>query len=394
MTSKEKIQDEDVFELTEIIEEDAPDDFPVENVLGENDLDTEFKDLLDDSKPDDTQEAFGEDLDIDALFKDLDDDRPDTKASDVTADLPESAVLDLDAEIDLSLETDAAPEEPALPEPEPEFSVDLPEPESTPDLEVDLPKPEAEDALTDEERELEKLGEEVKLGELENLISGLDEESGPEPDADMRGMLDESARVPGVSIEEFQSLRADLDAMHERLAATEQAAPSAEDGIAPLAEDLAALREKVETIEKSVAEEKTGPLAADIDSLKERVQALPIPTNDELVALIRENLPEPPAIPDVEAVSAEIRNEIQTGLDECRNERDGLKGEIQALKSQIQELSDQREALQSEVRALAAAPSAEAIEAAVTEKLRVELERLIPDAAARILREEIAALKG
>ncbi|MDK2873058.1 MAG: hypothetical protein PWQ64_822 [Desulfomicrobiaceae bacterium] len=397
--------DDEIIELTDIIEEDAPitsglDDFPAENAVDPKSLDDELDALLEDVSPD-----------LDPLA-DLDAPTPPQEDAFPAA----TEVLDPDADIVLNTEEDsplaaddldifaetpavaddapaatAANTEPATPASEPSAAAhaDLLEDDLT--AEPDLGPASAEDADLLTEPDLAPLASDAEAplddGSTQEATTvdapAGDAEATPDPEEAQEPALSESTEHTGpLNLPEdpeklpfFPALMAlVLAQVDDRLAAATAAvrqdpAPKAEapalpdldTWAAPLREELAALRAEIATLSKGAAP-KAPEAAPSADGI------LP-----EDAAALRQTIAAQNA--EIEAVRAQVAA------------RDA---EVAALKQQLAARDAQITALAARLDAMA--QTMENVNANLEERIHTLIEDEAPRVAARAIREELAAL--
>lgn len=397
--------DDEIIELTDIIEEDAPitsglDDFPAENAVDPKSLDDELDALLEDVSPD-----------LDPLA-DLDAPTPPQEDAFPAA----TEVLDPDADIVLNTEEDsplaaddldifaetpavaddapaatAANTEPATPASEPSAAAhaDLLEDDLT--AEPDLGPASAEDADLLTEPDLAPLASDAEAplddGSTQEATTvdapAGDAEATPDPEDAQETALSENTEHTGpLNLPEdpeklpfFPALMAlVLAQVDDRLAAATAAvrqdpAPQAEapalpdldTWAAPLREELAALRAEIATLSEGAAP-KAPEAAPSADGI------LP-----EDAAALRQTIAAQNA--EIEAVRAQVAA------------RDA---EVAALKQQLAARDAQITALAARLDAMA--QTMENVNANLEERIHTLIEDEAPRVAARAIREELAAL--
>lgn len=395
--------DDEIIELTDIIEEDAPitsglDDFPAENAVDPKSLDDELDALLEDVSPD-----------LDPLA-DLDAPTPPQEDAFPAA----TEVLDPDADIVLNTEEDsplaaddldifaetpavaddapaatAANTEPATPASEPSAAAHAGVLEDDLTAEPDLGPTSAEDVDLLTEPDLAPSDAEAPLddGSTQEATTvdapAGDAEATPDPEEAQEPALSENTEHTGpLNLPEdpeklpfFPALMAlVLAQVDDRLAAATAAvrqdpAPQAEapalpdldTWAAPLREELAALRAEIATLSKGAAP-KAPEAAPSADGI------LP-----EDAAALRQTIAAQNA--EIEAVRAQVAA------------RDA---EVAALKQQLAARDAQITALAARLDAMA--QTMENVNANLEERIHTLIEDEAPRVAARAIREELAAL--
>jgi hypothetical protein len=397
--------DDEIIELTDIIEEDAPitsglDDFPAENAVDPKSLDDELDALLEDVSPD-----------LDPLA-DLDAPTPPQEDAFPAA----TEVLDPDADIVLNTEEDsplaaddldifaetpavaddapaatAANTEPATPASEPSAAAhaDLLEDDLT--AEPDLGPASAEDADLLTEPDLAPLASDAEASledapSLEETTAGApagDAEATPGPeDAQETALAKSTVHTAPLDLPEdpeklpfFPALMAlVLTQVDDRLAAA----------TAAVRQDLAP---KAET-----------PALPDLDTwaapLREELAAL----RAEITALSEGSAPKTPeAAPSADGILPEDAAALRQTIAAQNAEIEAVRAQVAARDAEVAALKQQLAARDAQIAALAARLDAmtqtmENVKADLEERIHTLIEDEAPRVAARAIREELAAL--
>jgi hypothetical protein len=301
-------------------------------------------------------DSLGDDLDIESLFADLDKEEKDQEPVSETREQQDLGQSEEDlSQLEPTLEESA---ETGLEELDLELEISDTEEALGQETQPAAAREEAADEAVFQESRVEDddlkdmdLGEDIQLGELEGLISDLDQDDGREPDEEMRAMLDaDDQKTPEVSPEVLTKIKA-------------------------LEEKIKDLQTKMESAAALDAEEI-------VQMVDQRMQkaASAAPARQDEADLI-------------EKIRDRVQTQVREGLDEWQAQKDELYADVKMLKEKFSELTALEEKIEAQRQARESAVDPAQLESELMIKIKAELERLVPETAARILREEIAGLK-
>ncbi|WP_462325295.1 hypothetical protein [Desulfoplanes sp.] len=413
---------EEIIDLTDVVEEESSPqssqgkdgDFPHEQAIDPKDLEAEFEQLLQGSQEAEGPSDSGDDLDIESLFSEMEQE-PETNPSEEDAfpafddeKGPEDAanagskdaegIADLEDLFSTSGESGPATASPGADIQEEMFPAG--EEGGKPD---DQPAPEPPEEPTEEPNAGTGMSGTSDTAEE----PGIDQEPEPVPTAESFAQTEPAPSLDGTAEEEPAGMQdtgeagtSDLVPLQERIEALESrpAGPDQETLYAMLTSFFSENPSGKEILQE-IASQVSNDVQKTVQGLVEqRLDTMDVPSSEEITAMVQkeikesvaENMPTPPdsgAI--VQKISDQVQQKVQDGMEAWEAERVALRQAIDALQT---DTPQEEKRTEERLGSLAETMVTKEDLAALDTDIQARLERDIPAAAARIIREEIAAL--